>query len=333
MCRIFPRKDRLLISIQGLCAVYANAYFADLPEGAIHRVTLRDFLKRDSIVEQQRKFVQRGKMETQAVKLAVNLSGRTEWDKYYVKEWNPQARYYSMNETLRPGFYKGVWRREDCIPYSIFLSQGDYPVKGLHYMIEALPAIRAVFPKTRVYVAGNSIVNYKTLKEKLKISAYGKYLRERIRENGLADSIVFLGKLNAEQMKERYLKSHLFVCCSSIENSPNSLGEAMLLGVPCVSADVGGVPSMFTHGEDGILYEGFRTPQNGFDKITQGEDGNRLQMIAGRLAEAVVRMWKDDRKMAEYCKNAREHAKRNHDRERNYKKMKEIYANIVGSET
>ena len=88
------------------------------------------------------------------------------------------------------------------------------------------------YPDARVYVAGSSLVEYRTLKQKLKISAYGKYLRRLIRENGLGDRILFLGRLNAEQMRDRYLKSSLFLCPSSLENSPNSLGEAMLLGSP-----------------------------------------------------------------------------------------------------
>lgn len=55
-------------------------------------------------------------------------------------------------------------------------------------------------------------------------------------------------------MKERYLKSQVFVLPSSIENSPNSLGEAMLLGVPCIASDVGGVRCLMTHSVEGLIY-------------------------------------------------------------------------------
>ena len=41
---------------------------------------------------------------------------------------------------------------------------------------------------------------------------------------------------------------------SSIENSPNSLGEAQLLGVPCIASDVGGVTDMIPNKECGIIY-------------------------------------------------------------------------------
>lgn len=330
MCRVFPEKDRLLVGLQGLCAVYANAYFADLPEKVIRSVTFRDLIKRDSIVRQQRKFALRGEMEREAVGLAGNVTGRTLWDRFYTERWNPRARYFYMNETLRSDFYDAVWERSGCEPHSIFASQGDVPLKGIHYLLKALPAVLARYPDAHVYVAGGNIIQYETWKQKLKLSAYGKYLRKLLREGDLDAHVTFLGRLSGAQMKERYLKSHLYVCCSSIENSPNSLGEAMLLGMPCVSADVGGITSIFTGGEDGILYEGFRSPLNEYDNMrdTKARRENPLEKVSRRLSDAIVGMWSDEEEMSRYCKNARSHAKRTHDGEENYAKMIEIYSNI-----
>ncbi|MGN0402304.1 MAG: glycosyltransferase family 4 protein [Acetatifactor sp.] len=327
MCRVFPVKTRLLIGIQGLCTSCAAAYFADMPESAVQTVTFRDFLKKDSILQQQQKFTERGKMEREAISLAGNITGRTEWDRFYGKEWNHSARYYCMNETLRRDFYDTVWKRENCEEHSIFVSQGDYPIKGLHYMLEALPGILERYPDTKLYVAGNSVVEFDTIKQKLKLSGYGKYLRSLMKLYQLKDKVAFLGRQNSEEMKQRYLKSHLFVCCSSIENSPNSLGEAMLLGMPCVSADVGGIPSIFVNGEDGILYEGFRDADNRFynKRNLNLQSGDS---IPKRLCNAVIEMWSDEEKMAYYCRNARKHAEKTHNREQNYVKMTEIYADI-----
>lgn len=333
MCRVFPEKSRILVGIQGLCAVYANAYFADLPENIVHSVTFRDWLKQDSIMKQQEKFARRGEMEMEAIKLAGNVTGRTAWDKHYTQEWHPGVKYYPMNETLRANFYDGVWKEAECVPHSIFLSQGDYPIKGLHYMLLALPGIRRVYPDVKVYVAGNSIIKYDTWKDKLKLSAYGKYLRSLMEQEKLGDNVVFLGRLNAEEMKEQYLKSHLFVCCSSIENSPNSLGEAMILGMPCVSADVGGITSIFRDGQDGILYEGFRNEKNSFDNICHSKKMNNNSLLdnAKKLEKAILEIWKETDKIAVYCENARTHAKTTHDGERNYQKMTEIYASILNN--
>lgn len=333
VCRAFPHKNKILIGIQGLCAVYANTYFANLPEQVIKTVTLRDKLKKDSIIQQYEKFVQRGNMEMEAIRIAGNITGRTVWDRHYTREWNPNAKYYRMNETLRSNFYQGQWSKKSCVPYSIFLSQGDYPIKGLHYMLLALPEIRKKYPQARVYVAGNSIVKNGTLKDKLKISAYGKYISKLIRRGKLENAVEFLGRLDADAMKKQYLKSSLFVCCSTIENSPNSLGEAMLLGVPCVSADVGGIESIFNRGEDGILYRGYRSTKNSFDNTCDAMNAEKeaVEDAASRLAKAVIQMWDDEERMKYYCENARKHAKITHDREENYKKMMEIYAEIAAN--
>lgn len=53
----------------------------------------------------------------------------------------------------------------------------------------------------------------------------------------------------------RYLASSVFVSVSTIENSPNSVGEAMLFGCPVVSSCVGGVLDMLEHGQEGFLYQ------------------------------------------------------------------------------
>ena len=151
-----------------------------------------------------------------------------------------------------------------------------------------------------------------------------------MKENRLEDKLTILGKLDSAAMKERYLKSSLFVCPSAIENSPNSLGEAMLLGVPCVTADVGGIPSIFDKDKDGIMYAGTRCSENSYDTgVYEGED--KLERIAKNLAEAVIRMWSDEDKELEYSRNAREHALRNHDRQANFEQTINVYKQIIGA--
>ena len=109
-------------------------------------------------------------------------------------------------------------------------------------------------------------------------------------------------------MKKRYLSAHVFVSPSSIENSPNSLGEAMLLGVPSVTSDVGGVKNMLEHGKEGYVYP--------FDE-------------AYMIAYYVSKIFDDDSLATEMSKNAKAHAQITHNREKNLETLLTIYRNIT----
>lgn len=314
MVRVFGRPERTLIGIQGLCFACAEAYMADLPERVICRRTFRDRLRKDSILQQQEKFRVRGEREKEVLRMTGHITGRTEFDRRETEKINGRADYHFMNETMRPVFYSGRWKAEECMPYSIFLSQGDYPLKGFHYMLRALPEILAHYPDACVYVAGNSVIgatgrNGKdSIKSRIKLSSYGKYLLELIRTLGLEGHVRMLGKLSDVGMKEQMLKSSVFVCPSSLENSPNSLGEAMLLGVPAVAADTGGIPSMLENGKEGLLYEA----------------GN-VKM----LAECVLQTWEEKEKTAQRTEAARSRALKAHDGNRNFERLLAIYKEIL----
>ncbi|MDE7479504.1 MAG: glycosyltransferase family 4 protein, partial [Lachnospiraceae bacterium] len=141
----------------------------------------------------------------------------------------------------------------------------------------------------------------------IKLSGYGKFLLKQIKKNKLENHIKFVGRLQPDKMCARYLKTHVFLCPSAIENSPNSVGEAMLLGVPVVSANVGGVRSLVDDGTDGILY-----PK---DKPKQ-------------LKDSILRIFEDDKLAMSLSSNARAHALATHDPETNYKRLLEIYHEI-----
>lgn len=307
MTKAFPHPDRILVGIQGLCYKCADAYMADLPKKVQKSKTLRDLLKQDSIFEQYKKFVKRGIHETEALKNVQHVTGRTKWDKASVEAVS-KAQYHFMNETLRSSFYEGEWDLGKCLAHSIFMSQGDYPLKGLHFVLEAMPRILEVFPDTKLYIAGNNLTKTDSLKDKIKISGYGKYLKKLIEDNYLQDKVCFLGRLSAGEMKDRFMQSNLYICASTLENSPNSLGEAMLLGVPSVAPRTGGIPSIFEDKQDGRLF----APGNVED-----------------LAEKVVYLFSNPDKMLAYASNAKTHAKVTHDADINYKRLLEIYREIV----
>ena len=308
VCKAATDTSKVLIGIQGLCSVYANHYFDGLPQEMYVKETLRDRIKSDNIVKQQAKFVKRGELEIEAIKLAKNVTGRTSWDKKYTSEYNPDAKYYFMNETLRSNFYEGKWKLENCEKHSLFESQGDYPIKGLHVLLRALPEIKKDYPDVKLYVAGNKITGEDSLKKKILIGTYGRYINKLIKDGDLSDNVVFLGSLSADKMKERYLKSNAFISSSMMENSPNSLGEAMLLSMPVISSDVGGVRDLMSE-EEGFIYPSL-------DEKALVESVKKCFELNGS----------DTQK--EMCEKAGAKARITHDPDTNFKRLLEIYKSI-----
>ena len=325
MVRAFNNPAKTLIGIQGLCFVCADAYLEGLPENVVKRSTLRDFLKKDSILEQQKKFYRRGAYEQKALSLTGNVTGRTDWDRHYTKQCNKDVNYYFMNETLRSNFYEGNWDYKTCEKYSIFVSQGDYPIKGLHFLLRAMKDVLEEYPEAKVYVAGMCITGDESLKKKIKIPSYGKYLNELIQEHNLQEHITFLGNLTAEEMKQRYLKSNVYILPSTMENSPNSVGEAMLLGLPVIAAKVGGVDSLLTDGKEGILYESknVQALANSIIKVFDAyeyEDSSRMRPI--RVKEEEIE------EIRAYSVQAKQRASKTHNPDTNYHRLLEIYGEI-----
>lgn len=306
--KVWNRPERTLTGLQGLCIACAENYMADLPVSVQNGRTFRDILKKDSIRRQQEKFYQRAGQEKKQLCLSGHITGRTKFDQTISTGINPSAVYHEMNETMRPPFYEGSWKLENCRRGEIFLSQGDYPIKGFHYLLQAMKEILQKYPDACIKTAGSSILGMNGIKSRIKIPAYGKYLRRLIRENGLEGKVRVLGKLSAEEMKAQYLSANVFVCPSAVENSPNSVAEAQLLGVPVAASCAGGIPDMVEDGVTGLLFQ--KNDPHG-------------------LAEQVVRILTDDAFAGKLSETEKKAAARQYDGDTNYRRLLEIYEEIM----
>ncbi len=293
--------DRTVASIQGLCCRIAPHFTDGLPNSALSPQTLRDFLRGDSIANQQHVHAQRGELEIQALQTLRHVIGRTDWDRKTALEINPNLTYHFCNETLRKPFYEGRWSYETCEKHSIFASSCAYPIKGFHLLLEAMPEILKQYPDAKIRVCGRSF-----LTSGLRQNGYEKYLAKLAKKSHLTDKITCLGPLSAQQMKENYRKANVFVLPSTMENSPNSLGEAMLLGTPCVAANVGGVASILDP-EEGVLCP---------------------PVSPEALAEGICRVFALEDRAADLGEKARAHAQVTHDPKTNLETLLAIYRQL-----
>ena len=293
--------DNVVISIQGLTSAYY--YYYGMTKGDVYKnLTFRDIV-RGTVIKGQKLFKQRGEYEKDMIRMAKHIIGRTSWDRARTWAINPDAAYHFCNETLRSDFYDGsVWDYNQCTKHSIFLSQAGYPIKGLHQVLKAMPIILRHYPDTTIRIAGGDITKSRTWSEKLRLSGYGLYIKRLIRQFHLEDKVLFTGNLNGAEMKQEYLRSNVFVCPSTIENSPNSLGEAQILGVPCVASYVGGIADMMKGNEEN-LYR--------FEEIEM-------------LAEKVCRVFGDQEKQIDM----KPQACIRHDRKLNSEQLYTIYCEV-----
>ncbi|MCD8235244.1 MAG: glycosyltransferase family 4 protein [Prevotellaceae bacterium] len=296
-------ENRIVVSIQGMVGVYADHIELGLPNSVVHASTLRERVGKKNIADGIENFLRRGVYEERTVQTTHNIIGRTTWDRACTYRINPKARYFLGNETLREVFYSGNWSYESCAKHRVFISQASYPVKGFHLFLKALKDIKRFYPDVTVHTAGTSPLGGDWING----NSYGRYIEKQMTELDLSDCIQFCGSLSADEMKKEMLEANVFVSPSTIENSPNSVGEAMLLGVPVVSSNVGGVSDLLKDKEEGYLYQ---------------SDAPYM------LAYYVMEVFKDPARAAKMGQTAKAHAMRTHDYDKNLQDLIEIYEEI-----
>lgn len=296
--------DKVIISIQGLVSVYAKHYNCGLPEKVVRGRTLKERFGRPNLLDAQKAMEKQGKLEIKTLRKVNHCIGRTDWDFACVRQINPRIRYHFCNETLRKGFYESKWVFEKCVKHTIFFSQAHYPIKGLHYLLEAIPIVRSVFPDVMISIVGEDISKI----ERIRLSSYQQYLLKLIKKYGLNNCIKWLGFLTEEQMIYQYIHANVFVCASGIENSSNSVGEAMLLGVPVVASDVGGIKSLVNHNIEGLLYQ---------------------ETAPYMLADCIIQIFEDEERAKKLGKSAQKRAQLTHDQKKNFEELIYIYEEIT----
>lgn len=251
-------------------------------------------------------FKKRVKKEIQTIELADNILGRTTWDRAHSYAMNNQAGYFTCYRVLRDTFYEEIWDIKKAEKHSIFIGNAGSPRKGAHFVFRAVAQLKNEFPGIKIYIAGEK--PYKTSwKEWKKVVGYPAYLQNLIKELNIEENIEFLGVLQAEEMAKQMCSVNVCVLSSIIENSPNTLGETMIMGVPAITSYVGGAPDMAKDGEEALFYR-----------------DNDPQL----LAYAIKKVFDSEELALKLSKNGRKRALVTHDPQENLDRMVKIYNKI-----
>lgn len=236
-------KCPVVVSIQGIMDAYSEWYrwFGKLTLKDIFAASASTSLKFSGLLWELREAKQRGKRELDYFRKGKYFFGRTDWDKAYISYFNKNAQYFEVCEALREPFWKHQWNLKYCKKHRIIFTNTRHPRKGAELLLEAMKNLKPLYPDIELVLVGT-----------LGSGAYVRFLKKEI--NALDGSVRFLGQMNAEEMVQELCNAHLFVSASYIENSPNSIAEAQLVGMPVISSYTGGVPSMIEEGKTGLFF-------------------------------------------------------------------------------
>jgi glycosyltransferase involved in cell wall biosynthesis len=270
--------------LQGLINPYTYAWF---PKGVskwqvLFNSSLKSMIVRTGYYFEHKFFKKRSMREEKIVASGKYFFGRTHWDKNFVRIYNNDYKYIHCEEMLRSVFYNAQWTDPANEELTIVTTVNPYLYKGIEIILD-----------TAMILATKSRIRFQWRVIGMSSDHHLIRLLEKLGNGKFADyNIKFLGAKSAEDLIAELLGADVYVHPSHIDNSPNSVCESMLLGMPVIAGNVGGVSSLIEHEKTGVLY-------NSHDPYE----------LAGRLLE-----FRDQRlPYIEYGRAARQVAKHRHD--------------------
>jgi glycosyltransferase involved in cell wall biosynthesis len=233
----------IIIHMQGNSTAIYNARF---PVGfGKYDFVFNNIVSPKKIIGQllnDRGFWKRTKREERILKYCHYYIGRTDWDESITQLYNPASIYYHCDEALRDVFINSEknWQlhnRDKLILISV-ISSPLY--KGMDLVLKAAKLLKE-----------NTSFNFEWRICGIKnITIQEKKTKTRAENVG----VKLLGIVSAEDLKEELLNADIFVHPSYIDNSPNCVCEAQIVGMPVIATNVGGVSSIIEHGKTGLLF-------------------------------------------------------------------------------
>jgi len=288
-----------MIHIQCIYQVYHHKWFSGISEKDVKKYSpLKSKILRRTfkhLYNQRYKIVEREKL---FYKHCDYFIGRTDWDRGCIKVLAPHSKYYHCDEMMREDFFKYKWNKEpDCKSINLFTTIGGAIYKGLETIVEAVE----ILEKKSKYNIKWRIAGLSNKTETVKIC------RNRYKSR-FSNNIILLGKINSLRMIDNMLNSDMYIHPSHIENSPNSLCEAMLIGMPVIATYSGGTPSLLTDQKEGILVQ----------------DGDPWSM-----AGAILELFENPNQAKECGENARQRALKRHGAGKIVNDLINIYENVI----
>jgi glycosyltransferase involved in cell wall biosynthesis len=249
-CVIGKTNIPVTISIQGNLTVICHKYFSGferkyLKLSSNKNRTIKGFLLRGRSWRYQYNHLRKKqKIESRNLSSCRYIIGRTDWDRRITRILAPKSLYFHVGEIMREIFFTKQWQPNKNKKFIVHTTNGNTFYKGFETLCYALTLLNDLNIDIEWRVAG--IKSDSTIVKLVK-----RKLKSRYPTKGLA----LLGSLNEDKLCEKLLEADVYVMTSHIENSPNNLSEAMLLGIPCIATLAGGTGSILKDREEGIIIQ------------------------------------------------------------------------------
>lgn len=236
------------------------------------------------------------KIEKKEIKRAQYFTCRTHWDTASVKEINPTATIFPIWEVLRNEFYSV----KDFAPgQEILFSGGANPLKNLGRALRNFDAFLTNF-ESKLNIIGPC--SWETIDDLTK-----KYSLQRINKS----NTILHGMTKADGIVRIAARCFCLYHPTLIDNSPNSVCEAQIMGLPAIATNVGGVSSLINHNQTGIL-------------LPANEENDALEL---------ERLFADKELQIFISRNAKEVARKRHDRGIIADEMMNCYQTVINAKS
>jgi glycosyltransferase involved in cell wall biosynthesis len=290
----------IVISIQGLLNPLVEKFYGGIPKDDAKRYeSYKDKLTLRSASNIYRLLNTKAKREKKILSKARFIIGRTRWDRAVTRLLAPQSTYFIGQELLRPSFYTKTWHNTKWnASLKIVSVTSDSLPKGFASIVKAAMLLKR-------YPGFDFVWSIAGLDRRSHcVRLVKKWLGVDLQEIGLR----FLGNQTENQLTDLLASSDVFCQVSHIENSSNSLCEAMMIGMPCIATFSGGTSSILSDGKEGLLVQ----------------DGDAFS-----LSGAIIELYKDFEKAKKYGDEARRAALSRHDKSRVINDLFDIYNTIL----
>lgn len=238
--------NKIVLSVQGLLSPILGKRYAGIPyHDIVRNESLIKRIMMDGAAAERRRNTRTALREQSFMPYIHNVIGRTEWDKNATLVLNPLRRYFTCNEILREDFFTHQWQpRAEEHTFTICTTISNGMFKGL----ETVYRTAEILTRWGIPFKWNIIGVDKTAPYAKVTQKYTGICPEKV-------GVELLGRKTAAEMVDVLLMSDLYCNCSHIENSSNSVCEAMLLGMPVVASNVGGTSTLLEHQTEGLLIQ------------------------------------------------------------------------------